>query len=111
MAGFVVQRWDLEPYPGDQSPAHIHHESDEAFGVVSGRLEVLVGTERRILEAGDLVVVPAGTPHTFATVDDHPVRMYCVMTPEIDALITALHAAEDDDERAAAWLSHRSTVV
>jgi mannose-6-phosphate isomerase-like protein (cupin superfamily) len=49
MADFVVERWDLDPFPGDQAPPHVHHASDEAFGVVSGRLEVLVGEERKIL--------------------------------------------------------------
>src|SRR5262252_7862220 len=108
MADFVVERWDLRPYPGDQAPPHVHHGSDEAFGVISGQLSVLVGAERRILGPGDLVVVPAGTPHTFATVGDETVRMYCVMTPEIDALIEALHEASTDEERAEVWARHRS---
>jgi quercetin dioxygenase-like cupin family protein len=111
MADFVVERWDLGPFPGDQAPPHIHHASDEAFGVISGRLEVLVGDERKVLEPGDLQVVAAGTVHTFATVGDEPVRMYCVMTSEVDALIKALHAASTDEERAAAWADHRSSLA
>jgi hypothetical protein len=23
MADFVIRRWDLEPYPGDQAPPHV----------------------------------------------------------------------------------------
>jgi quercetin dioxygenase-like cupin family protein len=111
MTDFVVERWDLDPYPGDQAPPHIHHQSDEAFGVVSGRIEVLIGDERRELSAGDLVVVPAGTVHTFATVGDEPVRMYCVMTPQVDALIRALHTAVTDEQRAAAWAEHASEMA
>jgi hypothetical protein len=29
MTYFVVRRWDLTPYPGDQAPPHVHRESDE----------------------------------------------------------------------------------
>ncbi len=94
---FVVQRWDLAPYPGDQAPPHIHHKGDEAFCVVDGQLEVLVGDQRRRLSAGDHVVVPAGTVHTFATVDDEAVRVIVVMTPQIDALVRALHQPFDGD--------------
>lgn len=111
MGDFVIQRWDLDPYPGDQAPPHVHHYSDEAFCVIDGALEVLVGTERVRLEPGDYVQVPAGTVHTFATVGDEPVRVLAVMTPEVDALVQALHAAADDAERAAAWGRYNSALA
>ncbi|HLL66212.1 MAG TPA: cupin domain-containing protein [Micromonosporaceae bacterium] len=63
MTDFVIRRWDLEHYPGDQAPPHVHHRSDEAFCVLRGRLEVLVGDTRRVLDQGD-----------FVTVVDHPAR-------------------------------------
>ena len=91
VADFVVRRWDLRPYPGDQAPPHIHHKGDEAFCVVDGQLEVLCGTTRHRLGAGDYLVVPAGTVHTFATVDGVGARVIVVMTPQIDALVQALH--------------------
>src|SRR5215470_16037416 len=108
---FVVKRWDLQPYPGDQAPPHVHHQSDEAFGVISGRLAVLFGDTRRVLEAGDVLVIPAGTRHTFATVGNEPVRMFAVMTPEVDGLVAALHGNLTDAERAEAWARHNSSVV
>ena len=111
MTDFVVRRWDLAPYPGDQAPPHVHHGSDEAFCVLDGRLEVLVGAERRVLKAGDFVVVPAGTTHTFATVGDDPASVLAVMTPEVDALVESLHAAASDEERAGLWARYRSAVV
>jgi quercetin dioxygenase-like cupin family protein len=97
VADFVVRRWDLAPYPGDQAPPHIHHKGDEAFCVVSGQLEVLVGDRRRTLGPGDHVVVPAGTIHTFATVGDETARVMVVMTPQIDALVQALHTPGQGD--------------
>jgi uncharacterized cupin superfamily protein len=108
---FVLRRWDLAHFPGDQAPPHIHHRSDEAFCVVRGRLEVLVGDRRQILQAGDHVRIPAGTVHTFATVDPDGADVVVVMTPEVDELVTALHRASTDAERADAWARHHSEVV
>jgi len=111
MTDFVVRRWDLAPYPGDQAPPHVHRESDEGFCVLDGRLEVLVGADRRVLEAGEFVVVPAGTTHTFATVGDSPVSVLAIMTPEVDALVESLHAADSDEERSGLWARYRSAIV
>jgi mannose-6-phosphate isomerase-like protein (cupin superfamily) len=111
VADFVIRRWHLEPYPGDQAPPHVHHASDEGFCVVAGQLEVLVGAERLVLSAGEHVVVPAGTRHTFATVGEDAVTVLAVMTPEVDALVEALHQPLTDHERAAVWERHRSALA
>ena len=111
MADFVIRRWDLAHYPGDQAPVHVHHGSDEAFCVLRGRLEVLVGDERRTIGPGEHLTVPAGTAHTFATVDPDGADVLAVLTPEIDALVAGLHAPMTDAERAALWQRHRSSLV
>ena len=110
MADFVIREWTLDPYPGDQAPLHVHHRGDEAFYVLAGRLDVQDGDTRRRLEAGRLHVVAAGSAHTFATVDDSPVRVLVVMTPEIDQLIQRLHAEKVHD-MAALWAEHHSSLV
>jgi uncharacterized cupin superfamily protein len=111
MSDFVIRRWDLKPHPGDQAPPHVHYRSDEAFCVLSGRLEVLVGDTRRVLGPGDHVTVPAGTTHTFATVGELEAQILVVMTPEVDELIGALHGAATDAERAAVWARYHSEPV
>jgi quercetin dioxygenase-like cupin family protein len=111
VSDFVMRRWDLAHYPGDQAPPHRHYLSDEGFIVLRGRLEVLVGAERRVLEQGDHVTVPAGTTHTFATVDREGADVIVVMTPEVDQLVTALHAGATDEERAAVWERYNSALV
>jgi quercetin dioxygenase-like cupin family protein len=111
MSRFVIRRWDLEPYAGDQAPVHVHHSADEGFCVLSGVLEVLAGEERRILEAGDFLVVPAGTRHTFATVGDAPTWVLAVMTPEVADLVDELHLAQSQQERQALWTRYDSVVV
>lgn len=89
----------------------MHHRSDEAFCVLRGRLEVLVADTRRVLEQGEYVTVPAGTTHTFATVDAAGAQVLVVMTREVDELVEALHAASTDDERANVWTRYHSEVV
>ena len=110
MPDFVIRRWDLMPYPGDQAPRHVHNSGDEAFCVFEGSLEVVLGKERRVLGPGDVAMVPAGTVHTFATHGDRVVRMIAVMSPEVDALVEALHAPSGDDA-AEVWARYDSEIV
>ena len=110
MADFILREWNLAPYPGDQAPPHIHHRSDEAFIVLDGQLEVLVGAERRVLNAGESAVIPAGTVHTFATHGEAGSRVIAVMTPEIDELIQALHSGSGEP-MAAIWARYNASLA
>lgn len=109
MPDFVIREWDLRPYPGDQAPPHVHHGSDEAFYVLDGQLEVLTGGDRRIVPAGQLAFISAGTVHTFANKGPDNCRILVVMTPEVDELIAALH--EPDRDKAAVWARYNSEIV
>ena len=108
MADFVIKEWNLNPHPGDQAPRHVHHGSDEAFYVLDGELEVLEGDERRILTTGELAFIPAGMVHTFANRGPAATRILVVMTPEIDALISALHSGDADAD---VWARYNASVV
>lgn len=110
MADFVLREWNLAPNPGDQAPPHVHHQSDEAFIVLGGQLEVLMGDERRVLNAGESALIPAGTVHTFATHGSAASRVIAVMTPEIDELIQALHSGSDEP-RADIWARYHACVA
>jgi uncharacterized cupin superfamily protein len=110
MPDFVIREWNLDPYPGDQAPVHIHHRGDEAFYVLDGELEVLDGDERHRLSPGQMHMVLAGSAHTFATVGDLGARVLVVMTPEIDRLVASLHSGPVDDIDAL-WAAHHSSLV
>ncbi|MCW2794434.1 MAG: hypothetical protein JWO76_3532 [Nocardioides sp.] len=110
MPDFVVRRWDLTPYPFPQAPLHVHRSGDEAFAVLTGELDVTLGPEVRRLGAGEFVVVPAGTAHTFATVDDAPASILVTMSPQIDALVRELHQVPED-ERLLVWERYDSSPV
>ena len=110
MADFVLREWSLEPYPGDQAPLHIHHRGDEAFYVLDGCLEVQDGHRRLTLQTGELHIVSAGSPHTFATVGESPARVLVVMTPEIDRLVERIHS-DDVQDMTALWAEHHSSLI
>jgi len=113
--GFVVREWHLEPYDGDQAPRHVHHGGDEAFCVLEGEIDVEDSGVRHRLRAGEWHTVRAGSAHTFATVDDVGARVLAVMTPEIDALVSALHADPEGDgarpDPASVWARHHSELL
>jgi glyoxylate utilization-related uncharacterized protein len=44
-------------------PCHTHTREDEAYYVLSGELEVIVGEEVFLLKPGDTLVAPHGIPH------------------------------------------------
>ncbi|MEZ4898196.1 MAG: cupin domain-containing protein [Saprospiraceae bacterium] len=52
--------------PGAGAPMHVHHQQEEVFIIVNGKMETqLFGEEPKTYSAGDKVVFPAGTPHRF----------------------------------------------
>ena len=98
-SSFVVADWtDDGSRPGSAiAPLHVHHSDDEAWLVITGRLGFQVGDEQREVGAGDGLVVPAGTPHSYWNAVAEPSRYVLVMTPRIHALIQALHAGSRAD--------------
>ncbi|MFD6756203.1 quercetin 2,3-dioxygenase [Micromonospora gifhornensis] len=67
--------------PGAGPVAHSHGNEDEAFYVLSGRLEFLNGDELHVAEAGDFVFIPRGNRHRFTNVGDTDARMLVIFTP------------------------------
>ena len=72
----------LQPGPA-QPPQHIHHEHDEVFIVTAGKVRFTSGTESVDVEAGSVVVVPTGVPHTFSNPFDDVATFIGTMTPDL----------------------------
>jgi mannose-6-phosphate isomerase-like protein (cupin superfamily) len=72
--GWAVMDYTL---PANQfgAPLHCHEELTESFFVVSGELWFQLGDEEMTLQAGGFVLVPPGTPHSFANRSDAPARL------------------------------------
>ncbi len=66
-------------------PAHIHGSQEERFVVLSGRMGVRSGGQERILEAGEEIVVPAGTPHTFWKASGEVLHHVVELRPALDS--------------------------
>jgi len=64
-------------------PLHFHHEAEERFETLSGRLGVIAGdkSQKRILEAGESVVIPPDTVHTFWNAADEKLRFITDIRP------------------------------
>jgi mannose-6-phosphate isomerase-like protein (cupin superfamily) len=77
-------------------PLHIHPASDETFIVQSGTLLVYRDGDVAELGAGDLVHIPRGTRHTFATPPAAAARFLTLHTP---GGFERFHAAAADVER------------
>jgi len=110
MADIVIKEWELPPYPGDQAPPHVHYNSDEAFYVLDGEMEVLLGDQRHRNPAGTLVMVPSGigTPLPITGLGTFACWGH---GPEVDELIAELHRADSAHARDAFWARYHSAVL
>ncbi|MFJ6662381.1 dimethylsulfonioproprionate lyase family protein [Streptomyces sp. NPDC091383] len=64
-------------------PQHRHARHDEGFYVLSGTVRFTVGEEDYDAGTGTLVMVPPGTPHTFANPTDQPAVLLSTFTPDL----------------------------
>lgn len=67
-------------------PIHIHQRTDEIFRIIEGKARFHVDGKEFDAEAGDIVVVPKGTNHTFANFSDTPLHLQITFTPAGDEL-------------------------
>ncbi len=72
-----------ETYPpgSDTGEEMLNHEGEEAGVLVSGRLELTVGSELFILECGDSYYFESTRPHRFRNPFDQPARLISATTP------------------------------
>jgi quercetin dioxygenase-like cupin family protein len=66
-SSFTIAHWDIKA--GSTAPVHTHiHE--QTVDVIKGRLEMTIGDEKRILEAGQGAIIPSMVPHGAKAVTD-----------------------------------------
>lgn len=76
---YTAYRCTVPPQAGP--PPHHHDGFDEAFYVVSGTFEILVGETAHRAEAGSFVFIPKGVVHTFRNVGETPGQFLGTATP------------------------------
>ncbi|MFE9084666.1 cupin domain-containing protein [Brevundimonas sp. NPDC003935] len=68
--------------PGsDSGRVMLSHEGEEGGLIISGRLEVTVDGQSRVLKAGDGYLFPSTLPHRFRNVGDVPCVVISACTP------------------------------
>ena len=73
---FQLRRFRMEP--GGFMPLHTNAVEHEQY-VLEGRASVRIGTDSFDVAAGDVVLIPAGVPHSYETVGKDPFVFLCAV--------------------------------
>jgi len=73
---FALRRFIMQP--GGGMPRHTNLVEHEQY-VLRGRARVSIGDEIHEVKAGDVVYIPAGTPHSYDTLGDEPFEFLCTV--------------------------------
>jgi mannose-6-phosphate isomerase-like protein (cupin superfamily) len=106
---FVIVQWTARVGDHWIAPLHVHHEDDEAWYVLRGRLGFRVREDVFDVGPGSAVLVPRGTPHTWRNAGDVEAEYLLVMPPRIASLIEAIHQPAADVP--ALFLAHASEIL
>jgi mannose-6-phosphate isomerase-like protein (cupin superfamily) len=83
--------------PGGEIGEETHEENDQILTFVSGTGEAQVDGEKKAVNPGDLVVVPAGVRHNFLNTGPNPLVLYTVYGPPDHADGVVHHTKEEAD--------------
>jgi mannose-6-phosphate isomerase-like protein (cupin superfamily) len=89
---------------------HVHHNTDEVWYILDGRLTFRIGSQQLEAGRGTCVAVPRGVVHGLVNTTSEPVRYLLMLTPgkmagyfeELGALLTADASGPPDVEKWAA---------
>jgi mannose-6-phosphate isomerase-like protein (cupin superfamily) len=88
---FVLVQWTAQVGDHWIAPLHVHHDDDEAWYVLQGRLGFRLGGEEFEVGPGSAVLARRGTPHTYRTAGEVEAEYLLVMPPRIASLIEVIH--------------------
>jgi len=80
---FALRRFTMEP--GGGMPRHTNEVEHEQY-VLRGRATVTVGDDEITVEAGDVVYIPAGVPHSYRAEGEEPFQFLCTVPNEPDRI-------------------------
>lgn len=99
--------------PGASAPRHVHHDHEEAFYVVEGRMHLQLDDEVSESGPGGFVLAQRGQVHAFSNPGPGDARVLAMYSPAsalayLDDLAAVLAAGADPDEMAAFYRRHGS---
>jgi len=71
---------------GGSMPLHTNTVEHEQF-VLSGRAKVLLGDKTIEAAAGDVLLIPAGVPHSYETLGDADYSFLCLVPKAADCIV------------------------
>jgi quercetin dioxygenase-like cupin family protein len=84
--------------PMSGPPLHIHQHEDEIVEVLEGCLMFALDGQSFEAVAGDVIVVPRGTPHSWRNLTDLPVRARAIFTPGgAERMFEQFHGREPEE--------------
>jgi quercetin dioxygenase-like cupin family protein len=85
--------WHATLPPGTFVPPHIHPLQDEFVYMLEGRMDVVLGPQNLIANAGDLIRLPMGQPHGLFNRSDRVVKclFWVAPTRRLYDLFWAIH--------------------
>lgn len=115
-AEIVLVEGEIEAATGESrtliAPFHIHHGDDEIFYVLSGRIGFSIDDTDLTAVAGDAVLVPRGTVHSWWNASTVPARYLIAMSKRLDDLINALHSENlSPEQMSRVFTDHDSTLL
>lgn len=87
-----------EEFWAETTPLHAHHDAEESFYVLEGRVEVWSDGVTSEASKGAFIVVPRGTPHALRRLSADPVRMLTIVSPPGFERVFAAVAAIGEEE-------------
>ena len=86
---FSVLRFFMPP--GNITPPHLHHGTDETFLIESGEIEINRGGELLRGRKGDVIYLPKGIPHALRVIgnDEGVALVVCVVPGGFDRFFAA----------------------
>jgi quercetin dioxygenase-like cupin family protein len=72
---------EVELYKSDGPPLHYHNAFAEKFEVLEGKLYLQMGKQKYVLNVGEQMTVPPGTPHKFYNLTNDKVKFKITFEP------------------------------
>ena len=80
---FAMRNFIIEA--GGHMPLHTNTVEHEQY-VLSGRARVMIGDETIEAGAGDILLIPAGVPHSYETLGDEAYSFLCLVPKGLDVI-------------------------